>query len=466
MFDTSLFQDGIRKNPGNNGHGNGKALAGDRTFPYFMAAFSLPNEHAPVFEQDASQLWIKGVAHELQGNSVFGCLVLLKTDAHGIHAYINCIFCCNFRGDFPHAFSQTFVCFGFGSQSKFIAYGNPHAGFTVVAYFYNEERSIHRSKAYNKFKLLTNAATQAYPFSATERNVVGFGSPDVSGDEPQPLCDAAFLLPGVPFMGGLGGEPQGSPALTRSSNPPIIRPPCLEAWQAVRLTNWSQRIMTTTDLVPVFTGTIQHQSVQLCNARDLHAALKIETRFNDWISRRISEYEFTEGEDFYSILSKTRGRPVTDYHLTLDMAKELAMVENNEKGRQIRRYFISLERRSSKPTLPNASTQAEELKALKEQLLKSLPNLAINPPVWTRPGRSGTSAPQNIEVARKLINELKVWANSLPHEIGHPLWDALDDLNNLLLHGWTEVDEALLHFSVGTGYLKRWMGREKQGGKK
>lgn len=224
--------------------------------------------------------------------------------------------------------------------------------------------------------------------------------------------------------------------------------------------------MTTTDLIPVFTGIIQNQSVHLCNARDLHAALKIETRFNDWISRRISEYEFTEGEDFYSILSKTRGRPVTDYHLTLDMAKELAMVENNEKGRQIRRYFISLERRSSKPTLPNASTQAEELKALKEQLLKSLPNLAINPPVWTRPGRSGTSAPQNIEVARKLINELKFWANSLPHEIGHPLWDALDDLNNLLLHGWTEVDEALLHFSVGTNYLKRWMGREKQGGKK
>jgi hypothetical protein len=92
-----------------------------------------------------------------------------------------------------------------------------------------------------KFKDLTTAAIQAYPFSTTEKNVVRFGSLDVSGDEPQSLSYAAFLLPCVSSMGGLGGEPQGSPALTRSSNPSLFRPPRLEAWQVVRSTNWSQQ---------------------------------------------------------------------------------------------------------------------------------------------------------------------------------------------------------------------------------
>jgi len=49
-------------------------------------------------------------------------------------------------------------------------------------------------------------------------------------------------------------------------------------------------------------------------------------------------------------LCKTRGRPATDYHLTLDMDKELAMVENNDRGRQVRCYFIALERQARAPT--------------------------------------------------------------------------------------------------------------------
>jgi len=101
----------------------------------------------------------------------------------------------------------------------------------------------------------------------------------------------------------------------------------------------------TTQLIPVFTGQINQQSVQLVDARLLHNFLEVVTRFNDWITRRIEEYGFIEGNDFYSKLSKTKGRSKTDYHLTLDMAKELAMVERNEKGRQARRYFIECEKK-------------------------------------------------------------------------------------------------------------------------
>ena len=105
--------------------------------------------------------------------------------------------------------------------------------------------------------------------------------------------------------------------------------------------------MNSAALVPVFTGTIQNQPAQLCNARELHNILESGQDFSDWIKNRIEQYGFIEGED-YSINLGNRsdgkaGRRRTDYHLTLDMAKELAMVENNEIGRRVRRYFIQAE---------------------------------------------------------------------------------------------------------------------------
>ncbi|EPC1917069.1 antA/AntB antirepressor family protein, partial [Escherichia coli] len=97
--------------------------------------------------------------------------------------------------------------------------------------------------------------------------------------------------------------------------------------------------------------TIDNEIALLCNARDLHAFLGVKKVFAAWITNRISEYEFIENQD-YILLSnlgkQTSGRGGhnrKDYHLTLDTAKELAMVERNEKGRQIRRYFIECEKK-------------------------------------------------------------------------------------------------------------------------
>lgn len=107
----------------------------------------------------------------------------------------------------------------------------------------------------------------------------------------------------------------------------------------------------TSQLIPVFNGTIANETALLCNARDLHAFLGVKKVFAAWITNRISEYEFIENQD-YILLSnlgkQTSGRGGhnrKDYHLTLDTAKELAMVEHNEKGRQIRRYFIECEKK-------------------------------------------------------------------------------------------------------------------------
>lgn len=89
---------------------------------------------------------------------------------------------------------------------------------------------------------------------------------------------------------------------------------------------------------------VRHNDADMIDARSLHAWLGVAARFNDWIRRRVKEYGFTAGEDFHSSLSKNRGRPRKDYLLTFDMAKELAMVERTEIGRETRRYFIRMER--------------------------------------------------------------------------------------------------------------------------
>ncbi|MFR9309872.1 antA/AntB antirepressor family protein [Hydrogeniiclostridium mannosilyticum] len=85
------------------------------------------------------------------------------------------------------------------------------------------------------------------------------------------------------------------------------------------------------------------------SARELHEFLEVKTAYKDWFPR-MCEYGFTEGEDFCSFLSEsTGGRPAQDAQLTIDMAKEICMLQRNEKGKQARQYFIKLEKDWNSP---------------------------------------------------------------------------------------------------------------------
>lgn len=104
--------------------------------------------------------------------------------------------------------------------------------------------------------------------------------------------------------------------------------------------------------IQTFTGSIQNQSVQLVNARDLHKLLGNGKQFSDWIQHRISKYGFAENLDFtvlHQLVNVDRGffgirqETLKEYHITLDMAKELCMLERSEIGRQARRHFIKME---------------------------------------------------------------------------------------------------------------------------
>lgn len=84
---------------------------------------------------------------------------------------------------------------------------------------------------------------------------------------------------------------------------------------------------------------------QAVSARDLHLFLESKRQFADWIKDRISKYEFIEGQDYMTLsLNRESGGKSIEYILTLDAAKELAMVEGNEKGKQARKYFIECEK--------------------------------------------------------------------------------------------------------------------------
>lgn len=88
----------------------------------------------------------------------------------------------------------------------------------------------------------------------------------------------------------------------------------------------------------------EREGLQFVNARDLHEKLNVGRDFVNWIKDRIEKYSFLDGKDFTPVLAKsTGGRPSTEYLLTVQMAKELAMVENNDQGREVRTYLIKLE---------------------------------------------------------------------------------------------------------------------------
>lgn len=140
-------------------------------------------------------------------------------------------------------------------------------------------------------------------------------------------------------------------------------------------------------LVPVYET---DKGNKVVDARELHEFLGSKQDFTNWIKNRIEKYGFVMNEDFSINLSKsTGGRPSTDYILTIDTAKELAMVESNAKGRKVRKYFIEVEKRASnQPQIALPQNYVEALKALVMEMK------LFEVKVTTRQGSDGTPRQQ------------------------------------------------------------------------
>jgi len=119
-----------------------------------------------------------------------------------------------------------------------------------------------------------------------------------------------------------------------------------------------------TSLRDLITGTTSDNVA--VDARGLHDFLEVGKDFSNWF-KDMTDYGFTQGEDFTPISAKSRGgRPRIEYAMTLDMAKELAMIQRTDKGQQARRYFISAEKQlaKQKSTTKLPTTPREQIKLL------------------------------------------------------------------------------------------------------
>ena len=130
------------------------------------------------------------------------------------------------------------------------------------------------------------------------------------------------------------------------------------------------------ELIPIQ----ENNGSKAVNARDLHSFLESKQDFSNWIKGRINKYDFVEGKDFETLYFDYKGNLLNirhnnfiesgnqqvskiEYALSIGMAKELSMLENNERGKQARKYFIACEenkRELSRKELLLIALQAEE----------------------------------------------------------------------------------------------------------
>ena len=166
---------------------------------------------------------------------------------------------------------------------------------------------------------------------------------------------------------------------------------------------------------------------QAVSARELHEFLDSGERFSRWFDRQL-QYGFVEGQDYLGC-AFTHGlanKEIQDYFISVDMAKEISMIQRSDKGKQARQYFIECERKSSQPViaLPDFTNPVEAARAFadqyeakqiaQEQLLLAQPKVAHYDSVVDRKGLlNATQVGQKVGMSavklNKILDELKVY---------------------------------------------------------
>jgi anti-repressor protein len=118
---------------------------------------------------------------------------------------------------------------------------------------------------------------------------------------------------------------------------------------AKRTIKTTQEGATMNELINV---TLNENHEPVVSARQLHETLEVKTEYKKWF-KRMTEYGFTENEDFVKVtqkcLTSSTGQNITDHVIKLDMAKEIAMIQRTDKGKEVRTYFIQVEKDFNSP---------------------------------------------------------------------------------------------------------------------
>ena len=181
------------------------------------------------------------------------------------------------------------------------------------------------------------------------------------------------------------------------------------------------------------------------SARELHKALEVNTDFNHWFTR-MCEYGFEDGKDFATFLSEsTGGRPSQDAQITVDMAKEIAMLQRTEKGKEVRKYFIQIEKEWNSPerVMARALTIANKTIATLEIENKEMKPKALF---------ADAVAASNSNI---LIGDLAKLIKQNGHDIGQKrLFDWLRDNGYLIKYGSSRNMPTQLAMNLGLFKVK------------
>lgn len=122
------------------------------------------------------------------------------------------------------------------------------------------------------------------------------------------------------------------------------------------------------ELVPVYETS---EGEKVVYGTELHAVLEVKSRFNDWVRNRLNDCEAVESEDFEAFTKNlVNGGQSKEYIIKLDTAKEMAMLERNEKGKQVRRYFIQIEKKYKENSLADLSPELRAIIVVDKRITK------------------------------------------------------------------------------------------------
>jgi anti-repressor protein len=211
-------------------------------------------------------------------------------------------------------------------------------------------------------------------------------------------------------------------------------------------------------LIKINQSNINNESIQTVNARELHCYLESKQDFSTWIKKRIKDYGFIENIDFVRFHKKMEANNATiiDYFITIDMAKELSMVERNQKGKKARQYFIQCEKQSKQDPIKALNdplimrglllTYSEKVLLLEEKLEEMKPTVAAFDRIATKAEGSMciTDTAKHLQVQpRKFFQELNLMGWIYKRTGGHHWLGYQDKVKQgLLEHKITTVSRS------------------------
>lgn len=166
--------------------------------------------------------------------------------------------------------------------------------------------------------------------------------------------------------------------------------------------------------------TLNENHEPVVSARQLHETLEVKTEYKKWF-KRMTEYGFTENEDFVKVtqkcLTSSTGQNITDHVIKLDMAKEIAMIQRTDKGKEVRTYFIQVEKDFNSPekimarALLMADKKIKLLENENENLLIELEEATKNADyldliLQTKDGLTITQIAQDYGMSARKMNQL------------------------------------------------------------